>query len=138
MHIAFLLAAATAARPGPAGYLHRMADALRQDGHGVSLVAIEGGHPVPDQMARQSARRAWRQLPAAAVAVIDGPMLPAFADLGDAVANLAVGLVHHVHPLERDLPERDRAALRERRHLLLPRLATVIATSPSAAERLRS
>src|SRR5438105_1426340 len=123
MHIAFLLAGTAAARSGPSFYLHRMADALRQNGHDASSVEIAGSHPVPDETARESARRAWQQLPDAAVPVIDGLVLPAFAELADATANRAVGLIHHAHPLERDLSEADRATLRERRHLLLPRLA---------------
>lgn len=138
MHIAFLLADAGAAKSGAPAYLHRMADALRHHGHGVSVVVLDGRHPLSDELAQDSARRAWQQLPAAAVPVIDGLVLPAFAELADAVAHRAVALIHHAHPLERDLSEGDRAALRERRHLLLPRLARVIATSPSAAERLRN
>jgi glycosyltransferase involved in cell wall biosynthesis len=133
MHIAFLLAG-----PGPAAYLHRMPAALRQGGHDVGLAAIGGRHPMADQAARASAGRAWQQLAEAAVPVIDGLVLPAFAELAEAIANRAVGLVHHAHPLERDLPEADRAALRDLRRRLLPRLRKVIATSPSAAERLRT
>jgi glycosyltransferase involved in cell wall biosynthesis len=138
MRIAFLLAGRAAVGSGPSAYPHRMADALRRDGHDAGLVAIDGRHPLPDDLARESAMRTWQRWPEGAIPVIDGLVLPAFAELADAFADRAIGLVHHAHPLERDLPEADRTALRDVRRRLLPRLAKVIATSPSAAERLRS
>lgn len=137
MRIAFLLAG-PAARSGASAYLPRIAEALRAGGHEATLIALDGRHPLPDDLARQSARRAWQQLPAAAVPVVDGLVLPAFAELADAIADRAVALIHHLHPLEHDCSESDRAALRALRLRLLPRLAKVIATSPSAAERLRT
>ena len=138
MRIAFLLPGQVAAGSSPSAYPPRIAAALRQDGHEAGCVTIEGSHPLPDDAARQSAGAAWRQLPAGTLPVIDGLVLPAFAALADAIADRAIGLVYHAHPLERDLPEADRAALRDLRQRLLPRLARVIATSPSAAERLRT
>ena len=138
MHVVLLVPAPFATISGGYAYDRRMVHGLREAGHVVDVVELEGQHPLPDDRAREAARQAWLPLPDDARPVIDGLGLPAFADLADALATRAVGLIHHPTALEHGLPDSDRAALRDIERRLFPRLRKVIVTSPSSGERLQA
>jgi len=138
MHIALLVPAPFATISGGYAYDRRMVEGLRSAGHVVDVVQLPGRHPLPDDTAKRAARHAWQALAGDARPVIDGLGLPAFADLADALAERAVGLIHHPTALEHGLPESDRTALREIERRVLPRLPKVIVTSTSSRERLQT
>jgi glycosyltransferase involved in cell wall biosynthesis len=138
MHVALLVPAPFATISGGYAYDRRMVHGLREAGHDVEVVELDGRFPLPDDTAKESARNAWLALPDDVRPVIDGLGLPAFADLADALATRAVGLIHHPTALEHGLPDSDRAALRDIERRLFPRLPKVIVTSPSSGERLHA
>ncbi len=137
-HIAMIVPAAAGAAAGGNAYNRRQAERLRQAGHAVHVIEVGAKHPLPDAEAKASASEAWRALPEDALPVIDGLVLAAFADVADALAARAVGLVHHPSALQHGLPDPSRAALRAIEHRILPRLPKVIATSQACGERLQS
>jgi glycosyltransferase involved in cell wall biosynthesis len=138
MRIALLVPAPFATISGGYAYDRRMVQGLREAGHIVEVVELDGRHPLPDEEAKASAREAWLSLSDDMRPVIDGLGLPAFADLADALAMRAIGLIHHPTALEHGLPEADRAALRDIERRLFPQLPKVIVTSPSSGERLQA
>lgn len=138
MRITLVVPAPFATISGGYAYDRRMVHGLREAGHAVEIVELDGRYPLPDDKAKESARQAWLALPADARPVIDGLGLPAFADLADALAARAVALIHHPTALEHGLPDSDRAALRDIERRLFPRLSKIIVTSPSSGERLQA
>lgn len=138
MRVTLLVPAPFATISGGYAYDRRMVHGLREAGHIVDVVELGGRHPLPDERAKASAREAWLALPDDARPVIDGLGLPAFADLAEALATRAVGLIHHPTALEHGLPDSERAALRDIERRLFPRLPKVMVTSPSSGERLQA
>lgn len=138
MRVALLVPAPFATISGGYAYDRRMVHGLREAGHDVDVVELDGWHPLPDEPAKASARQAWLALPDGTRPIIDGLGLPAFAGLADALAERAVALIHHPTALEHGLPDSDRAALREIERQLLPRLPKVIVTSAASGERLQT
>jgi glycosyltransferase involved in cell wall biosynthesis len=136
MRIALLVPAPFGTVSGGCAYDRRIVQGLSAAGHEVEVVELGGSHPLPDDAAKEAARRAWQELPENTLPVIDGLGLPAFTDLADALERRAVGLIHHPTALANGLLDSDRAALRGLERQLLPRLPKVIATSQSSAERL--
>ncbi|MCW3475129.1 glycosyltransferase family 4 protein [Limobrevibacterium gyesilva] len=137
MRAALIVPAPLAAISGGYSYDRRMIAGLRAAGHDAAAVELAGRHPLADANAAAAARAAWGALPADTVPVIDGLGLPAFEALAGALsARKAVGLIHHPTALETGRTEQDRDRLRAVEQLLMPRLARVIVTSESTAERL--
>jgi glycosyltransferase involved in cell wall biosynthesis len=124
---------------GGYGYDRRIVGELRAASRIVDVVELDGSFPLVDAEARTSAVDAWFALPSQTRPVIDGLALPAFADLGDALATRAtVGLIHHPLCLETGLDDADRARLAELEHGLFPRLRRVVVTSATTADTLAS
>jgi glycosyltransferase involved in cell wall biosynthesis len=123
---------------GGNAYDRSMADGLRSAGHAVEVVRLGGRHPLPDEAAREAARRAWHDLAPDVRPVIEGLVLPAFAELADAIAGRAVGLAFRAVALAYGLSDNERGRLHELARQLLPRLAKIIATGPSIGERLQA
>jgi glycosyltransferase involved in cell wall biosynthesis len=124
---------------GGYGYDRRIVAELRAGGRIVDVVELTGAFPLVDAEGRGSAAGAWSALPTGATPVIDGLALPAFADLGDALAvRGTVGLIHHPLCLETGLDDADRVRLTEIEQALFPRLRRVIVTSATTANALAS
>ncbi|HEX5326899.1 MAG TPA: glycosyltransferase family 4 protein [Acetobacteraceae bacterium] len=137
MNLALIVPAPFDTVSGGYAYDRHMVGGLRAAGHAVSIVELPGTHPVTDETARSAARGAWASLPRDTLPLIDGLALPAFAGQGDSLAaRTAAGLIHHPTALETGLCDSDRATLRNTELRLLPRLARLIVTSDSTAERL--
>jgi glycosyltransferase involved in cell wall biosynthesis len=121
------------------GYIYdrRIVAGLREAGHSVRVIELAGRHPLADDLARDAACAAWDSVSDDARPIIDGLALPAFAGLEDALsARSAVGLIHHPTALETGLSESERAAQFAIEKRLIVRLARIVATSESTAERL--
>ena len=137
MRLALLVPAPFTTVTGGYGYDRAIVAELRAASHHVEVLELDGQRPLADAAAEASARAAWARVPPDAVPVIDGLALPAFAPLADALAARAtVGLIHHPTALEPDRPEAERDTLRRAERMLFARLARVIVTSPTTAERL--
>jgi len=137
MHIVFIVPGSLATISGGYAYDRRMIALLRDSGHRVDVVELGGRHPVPDDVAIAAANTAWAALPDAAVPVIDGLALPAFASLAAGLASRhAVGLLHHPTSLETGLSESDANALRAIEQDLMPRLARAVVTSDLTGKTL--
>ncbi len=137
MHVSLIVPAPFDAVSGGYEYDRRIVAGLRGTGHVVEVIELAGLHPLADDSARKSARAKWEGIADRSRPVIDGLALPAFADLGDALAARdAVGLIHHPVSLETGLGEAERAALLGTERRLLARLSRVIVTSEPTAERL--
>lgn len=115
------------------GYVYdrRIVAGLRAAGHAVTVVELTGRFPLPDAAAIASATAAWKALPPGSVAVIDGLALPALD--GQALGD-AVGLIHHPTCLETGLDPAIAGQLRAIELRLLPKLRSVIVTSPYTAD----
>src|SRR5690348_12177653 len=93
---------------GGYGYDRRIVAGLRARGAHVDVVELNGTFPVVDAAARAAARSYWALPDPGTAPVIDGLAMPAFADMGDALASRgAVGLIHHPLCLETGLSEAD-------------------------------
>jgi glycosyltransferase involved in cell wall biosynthesis len=139
MHVALLVAGPLGTISGGFVYDRAIIAGLGASGHTVQVFELAGRHPLPDDAALDSARAVWRELPEAAVPVIDGFALPAFAPLADALAaRRVVGLIHHPTALEPGRSDAARAELRTIERSLMPLLARVIVTSEATAGRLAS
>jgi glycosyltransferase involved in cell wall biosynthesis len=137
MQLALIVPAPFDAVSGGYEYDRRIVAGLREAGHTVAVVELDGRFPLADDVARESARAAWDNIGHGSRRVIDGLALPAFVGLDDALAvRAAVGLIHHPTSLETGFSETDRAALSRAEKRLLPKLARTIVTSESTAERL--
>ncbi len=135
--LALLVPAPFAAVTGGYGYDRAIVAGLRAAGHAVQVIELPGRHPLADAAAEAGARAAWDALTPDAVPVIDGLGLPAFAPLADRLGSRRVlGLVHHPTALEPDFDEATRTVLRATERAVFARLARIIVTSPSTAERL--
>jgi glycosyltransferase involved in cell wall biosynthesis len=122
---------------GGYAYDRRIVAGLRALGHQVDVIELAGLHPLANDAAHRAANDAWTSLPADAQPLIDGLCLPAFADLGDALAlRRAVGLIHHPTAIETGLDDDDRTRLRKLETMLFPRLARAIVTSEPTANQL--
>jgi glycosyltransferase involved in cell wall biosynthesis len=137
MHLSLIVPAPFAAVSGGYAYDRRIVAGLRDTGHTVKVVEVLGTFPLANDVARTAASAAWRGLPDATRPIIDGLALPAFAGMEDALAaRNAVGLIHHPTAMETGFSETDRAGLLAIEKRLLPRLARVIVTSETTADRL--
>jgi glycosyltransferase involved in cell wall biosynthesis len=137
MRVALLVPAPFDTVSGGYGYDRAIVAGLRAAGHEVAVLELAGRHPLADDAARASAREAWSGLDAAAVPVIDGLGLPAFAECaGSLAARGAVGLIHHPTALEPGQDEATRNALRAIERELLPLLRRIIVTSAATADRV--
>ncbi len=137
MQLAFVAPAPLDTPVGGFFYARRMMTGLRQAGHNVQVLEIEGAHPNAAEPARIAARDAVKAASAEGRLLIDGLALPAFVGQGDALeAAGALALVHHPAALSDGATEADRAGLRNAALRLLPRFRRVIATSQTVADRL--
>ncbi|MGX9962759.1 glycosyltransferase family 4 protein [Roseomonas sp. F4] len=137
MDIAFLVPAPFDAISGGYGYDRRLVAGLRALGHEVTVVELQGTHPLPDTAALASAQTALQKVPEGARIVIDGLGLPAFQPVLEVLEQRgAVGLIHHPTALEHGNPGEVRDALRAAEQAIFPRLARLVATSPLTARRL--
>ena len=101
------------------------------------VTELAGTYPLADETARAAARTAWDSIARGSRRIIDGLALPAFVGLDDALTvRDAVGLIHHPTALETGFNDTDRTALLRVEKRLLSRLARIIVTSESTAERL--
>ncbi len=137
MQVSLIVPAPFDAVSGGYRYDRRIAAGLRQAGHTVQVVELAGTHPLADQVARDAAGAAWASIADHSRPIIDGLALPAFVAADDALARRdAVGLIHHPTALETGFSETERSALLGVEKRLLARLARIIVTSVSTAERL--
>ncbi len=137
MDLALIVPAPFDAVSGGYIYDRRIVAGLREAGHAVRVIELAGRHPLADDLARDAACAAWDSIGDDVRPIIDGLALPAFAGLEDALsARSAVGLIHHPTALETGFSESERAAQVVIEKRLLARLARIIATSDSTAERL--
>ncbi len=137
MQLALIVPAPFETVSGGYAYDRRIVAGLRAAGHLVDVIELAGAHPLADATARDAACAAWDALAEASRPLIDGLALPAFAGMDDALAARgAMALIHHPTALETGFAEDDRARLHVLEQRLLPRLARVIVTSESTAERL--
>jgi glycosyltransferase involved in cell wall biosynthesis len=137
MHISLIVPAPFDAITGGYEYDRRMVDGLREAGHTTRVVELAGTHPLADATARAAAHAAWDSVADDSRPIIDGLALPAFVSLDAALMERgAVGLIHHPTSLETGFNETERTALLGIEKRILPRLARIIVTSESTAERL--
>jgi glycosyltransferase involved in cell wall biosynthesis len=137
MRLSLLVPAPFDAVSGGYAYDRRIVAGLREAGHAVQVVELAGTHPLADATARDAVQAAWHGIGSDSRPVIDGLALPAFIGLDDALAARdTVGLIHHPTALESGFSETERAALLATEKRLLVKLARVIVTSESTAERL--
>ncbi len=137
MQVALVVPAPLDTPVGGFFYARRMVSGLREAGHKADVLEIAGAHPQPHAPARAAARDALEAGARGARLLIDGLALPAFVGQGDALAaTSALGLVHHPAALADGAAEDDRPGLRNAALRLLPRLARIIVTSQTVAERL--
>jgi glycosyltransferase involved in cell wall biosynthesis len=137
MHLSLIVPAPLDAISGGYEYDRRIVAGLREAGHTVRVIELAGAHPLADEAARHSARAAWDSVADLSRPIIDGLALPAFVGLDDALAARdTVGLIHHPTALETGFSATERTALLGSEKRLLARLARVIVTSESTAERL--
>jgi len=137
MHVTLIVPAPFATVSGGYAYDRRMVAGLREAGHTVDVTELAGTYPLADETARAAARTACGSIARGSRRIIDGLALPAFVGLDDALTvRDAVGLIHHPTALETGFNDTDRTALLRVEKRLLSRLARIIVTSESTAERL--
>jgi glycosyltransferase involved in cell wall biosynthesis len=137
MHVTLIVPAPFATVSGGYAYDRRVVAGLREAGHTVDVTELAGTYPLADETARAAARTACDSIARGSRRIIDGLALPAFVGLDDALTvRDAVGLIHHPTALETGLNDTDRTALLRVEKRLLSRLARIIVTSESTAERL--
>jgi glycosyltransferase involved in cell wall biosynthesis len=137
MRIALIVPGPLTGTTGGNTYDRHIAAGMRAAGHTVEIVELAGYHKLADETARGAASAAWTSLHPAALPVIDGLALPAFAAQAEAFATRRVAaLIHHPTALRSGHSEEQRASVRAAEHLLMPLLARVVATSTPTAERL--
>ena len=137
MKLALLVPGPFSIVSGGYGYDRRLVAGFRAAGHEVTVVELDGRHPLPDAAAEASARAALDSVPDDTTIVIDGLGLPAFAPLADELERrCAIGLIHHPTAIEPGVPEEDRARLKQLEAQLFPRMARLVATSRLTADRL--
>ncbi len=119
------------------GYLfdRHIVDGARQAGRDVTVAELPGRFPDPDAAARDAACATLARLADAAVAVIDGLALPAFAAClkAQAARLKLIGFVHHPLALETGLDPEQQANLAGLEARLLTRLRGVICPSAATA-----
>jgi glycosyltransferase involved in cell wall biosynthesis len=137
MRLALLVPRPLGATSGGYAYDRAMLDGLRAAGHAADAIELGGQHPLADAATCRGAAAAFDAIPADALPIIDGLALPAFREHAAALAaRRTIGLIHHPTAFETSHSETDRALLHDAERALMPRLARVIVTSPSTAERL--
>jgi glycosyltransferase involved in cell wall biosynthesis len=137
MHVSLIVPMPFDTVSGGYAYDRRIVAGLRQAGHSVRVVELAGTYPVADATARDAACAAWDSIADGSRPIIDGLALPAFVGLSDALAGRdTIGLIHHPTALETGFSEAESAALLGIEKRLLSKLARVIVTSESTAERL--
>ena len=137
MKLALLVPGPFSTVSGGYGYDRRLVEGFRAAGHEVSVVELEGRHPLPDDAATAAARAALDRVPADTRLIIDGLGLPAFAPFADELEQRgAIGLIHHPTAIEPGVPDEDRARLRQLEAALFPRMARLVTTSRLTADRL--
>jgi glycosyltransferase involved in cell wall biosynthesis len=122
--------------PGPidqrtGGYIYdrRIVHGLRALGWTVQVHELAGGFPQADESACASAAKTVEAITPAAVLVIDGLALAAFAELRDRLPQPWLALVHHPLALETGLRAVAAQAFKDLERMLLSRAAGVIVTS---------
>src|SRR5580704_14921805 len=139
MHVSLIVPAPFDLVSGGYGYDRRIVAELRAAGHDVDVIELTGSFPFADDVARDTARIAWRDMRPDSKPVIDGLALPAVLGLQDAIsARGSVGLIHHPVSMETGLEEAQRTALAQSEQLLFPCLKGLIVTSAMTAETLTS
>jgi glycosyltransferase involved in cell wall biosynthesis len=137
MHISLIVPAPFATISGGYEYDRRMVAGLREAGHTVDVLELDGVFPRANDCARDAACRALDRLPSGTRCLIDGLALPAFVGLDDAIAvQGAVGLIHHPTMLETGLDAAHRAELHAIERRLMGRLRRIIVTSEATGESL--
>jgi glycosyltransferase involved in cell wall biosynthesis len=137
MHLSLIVPAPFDAVSGGYAYDRRIVAGLREAGHTAVVVELPGIHPLADETAQLAAGAALNGLPDGTHPIIDGLALTAFAGQEEALtARRAAAIIHHPTGLETGLAEGHRAALLAIEKRLLPKLAPVIVTSETTAERL--
>ncbi len=123
---------------GGYAYARRILPLLGAHGVDVAHLALPGGFPFPGSAALEAAGEALAEIPADAVALIDGLAYGALPER--VVARIAapiVALVHHPLGLETGLSPEDSARLIETETRALALARRVVATSDTTAETLR-
>ncbi len=137
MQLALLVPGPFSTVSGGYGYDRRLVEGFRAGGHTVSVVELDGRHPLPDEAATAAARAALDRVPEDTRLILDGLGLPAFAPFAEELERRrAVALIHHPTAIEPGVPEEDRAALKALEAALFPRMARLVATSRLTADRL--
>jgi glycosyltransferase involved in cell wall biosynthesis len=129
--------------PGPleqrtGGYIYdrRIVQGLRASGRAVVVHELAGAFPQVDQAACAAAARAVAALPRAALPVVDGLALPAFAGISERLPRPWVALVHHPLALETGLCAAEAEAFAGLERRLLAQAARVIVTSAATLRDL--
>ncbi len=139
MHVTLIVPAPFDTVSGGYIYDRRIVSGLREAGHVVDVLELQGSFPMVDDHARDSACAAWDRVPDNAIPVIDGLALPAFRGLDDALsARRTIGLIHHPVSLETGLSDGDHVALMAAETQLFRRMTRLIVTSDTTAETLVS
>jgi len=134
---ALLVPAPFTAMSGGYSYDRRLVAGLRALGREVTVIELDGRHPLADAAAETAARDALALLPSGTRPIVDGLGLPAFAALeAELAARDAIGLIHHPTALETGFTEAERDTLRARERALFVALPRLVATSPLTARRL--
>lgn len=135
MQVCLIVPGPLATVSGGHTYDRRIAGGLRQLGHEVQVVELDGRLPDPDQAAIYAARTAWAALPADSVKLIDGLALPAFAGLP---LHQVTALVHHPASLETGMAEEASQRLQAIDAEMFREVPRLVVTSDQTAERLVS
>jgi glycosyltransferase involved in cell wall biosynthesis len=139
MHVSLIVPAPFDLVSGGYGYDRRIVAELRAAAHEVDVIELIGSFPLADDVARDAAHAAWRNMPPHSKPVIDGLALPAFPGLQDAIpARGSVGLIHHPVSMETGLEEAQRSVLAHIECRLFSCLKRLIVTSDTTAETLTS
>ena len=133
MYVCLIVPGPLATVSGGHAYDRRMADGLRELGHDVHVVELDGRLPDPDQAAIYAARTVWSALPADGARLIDGLALPAFAGLP---LHRVTALIHHPASLETGLPDDTARRLRATEVQMFRDMPRFVVTSEQTAERL--
>lgn len=133
MQICLIVPGPLAKVSGSHHYARRMANALREAGHDLRIIALDGRLPDPDQAAIYAARTAWADLPANCLKLIDGIALPAFDGLP---LNQVTALIHHPASLETGIGDDARQRLHTTEAAMFHNLPRLVATSEQTADRL--
>jgi glycosyltransferase involved in cell wall biosynthesis len=129
--------------PGPldqrtGGYVYdqRIIESLRRSDWQVEVHELAGSFPSADGPACAAAGRAIEAMPPAALPIIDGLALPAFAGLTARLPRRWIALVHHPLALETGLTPAEAAGFAALEKTLLGAAAGVIVTSPGTRRDL--